>query len=32
MEYASFSEAPKHMHFWTAVSTIAGALRQARLD
>ena len=28
MEYASFSEAPKHMHFWTAVSTIAGALRR----
>jgi hypothetical protein len=28
MDYASFSEAPKHMHFWTAVSTIAGALRR----
>lgn len=28
MEYASFSEAPPHMHFWTAVSTIAGALRR----
>ena len=28
MEYASFSEAPRHMHFWTAVSTIAGALRR----
>lgn len=28
MEYASFSEAPKHMHFWTAVSTLAGALRR----
>lgn len=28
MEYASFSEAPKHMHFWCAVSTIAGALRR----
>lgn len=28
MEYASHSEAPKHMHFWTAVSTIAGALRR----
>lgn len=28
LEYASFSEAPKHMHFWTAVSTIAGALRR----
>jgi hypothetical protein len=28
MNYASFSEAPKHMHFWCAVSTIAGALRR----
>jgi hypothetical protein len=28
MKYASFSEAPPHMHFWTAVSTIAGALRR----
>jgi hypothetical protein len=28
MDYASFSEAPPHMHFWTAVSTIAGALRR----
>lgn len=28
MEYAAFSEAPRHMHFWTAVSTIAGALRR----
>lgn len=28
MEYAGFSEAPKHMHFWTAVSTLAGALRR----
>lgn len=28
MEYASFSEAPRHMHFWVAVSTIAGALRR----
>ena len=28
MDYASFSEAPRHMHFWTAVSTIAGALRR----
>lgn len=28
MEYASFSEAPKRMHFWTGVSTIAGALRR----
>ena len=28
MEYASFSEAPKHMHFWSAVSTLAGAVRR----
>lgn len=28
MAYASFSEAPRRMHFWTAVSTIAGALRR----
>lgn len=28
MEYASFSEAPRHMHFWTAVATLAGALRR----
>ncbi|MDX2059912.1 MAG: DUF3987 domain-containing protein [Gemmatimonadales bacterium] len=28
IDYASFSEAPKRMHFWTAVSTIAGALRR----
>lgn len=28
MEYASHTEAPKYMHFWTAVSTIAGALRR----
>jgi hypothetical protein len=28
MDYASFAEAPKHMHFWTAVSTIAGCLRR----
>jgi predicted RNA-binding protein YlqC (UPF0109 family) len=28
MEYAGFSEAPERMHFWTAVSTIAGALRR----
>ena len=28
MEYASFAEAPKRMHFWTGVSTIAGALRR----
>ena len=28
MEYSSYSEAPKHMHFWVAVSTLAGALRR----
>lgn len=28
IKYASFSEAPRRMHFWTAVSTIAGALRR----
>lgn len=28
MEYASFSEAPPHMHFWSGVSAIAGALRR----
>ncbi len=28
MEYASFSEAPRHMHFWAGVSAIAGALRR----
>lgn len=28
MEYASYSEAPRHMHFWTGVSTLAGALRR----
>lgn len=28
IEYACFSEAPKRMHFWTAVSTVAGALRR----
>jgi len=28
IEYANFSEAPKRMHFWTAVSTLAGALRR----
>lgn len=27
-EYASFGEAPAKMYFWTAVSTIAGALRR----
>lgn len=28
MEYAQYSEAPKHMHFWTGVSVVAGALRR----
>jgi len=28
MHYSSFSEAPDKMHFWVAVSTIAGALRR----
>jgi hypothetical protein len=28
MDYASFGEAPRHMYFWTAVSTISGALRR----
>lgn len=28
MQYSSYSEAPDKMHFWTAVSTIAGALRR----
>lgn len=28
VEYASFSEAPKKMHFWSGVSAIAGALRR----
>jgi hypothetical protein len=28
MEYAQYGEAPKHMYFWTGVSTIAGALRR----
>lgn len=27
-EYASFGEAPPKMHFWTGVSSIAGALRR----
>lgn len=26
-EYAKHSEAPKHMHFWTGVSALAGTLR-----
>jgi hypothetical protein len=28
VEYASFSEAPKRMHFWSGVSAVAGALRR----
>lgn len=28
MQYASYSEAPPQFHYWTAVSTIAGALRR----
>lgn len=28
MHYSGFSEAPDKMHFWVAVSTIAGALRR----
>ena len=28
MDYASVGEAPKHMHFWSGVSAIAGALRR----
>lgn len=28
VSYASFTEAPKKMHFWCAVSAIAGALRR----
>lgn len=28
MHYAKHSEAPRRMHFWTAVSAIAGALRR----
>lgn len=27
-QYASWSEAPRHMHFWTGVCTIAGALQR----
>jgi hypothetical protein len=27
-DYASFGEAPPKMHFWTAISTVAGALRR----
>jgi hypothetical protein len=28
IDYASFGEAPRHMYFWTGVSTIAGVLRR----
>jgi hypothetical protein len=28
IEYASYGEAPRHMYFWTGVSTIAGVLRR----
>lgn len=28
MDYASYSEAPRQFHYWTGVSTIAGALRR----
>jgi len=28
IDYASYGEAPKHMYFWTGVSTIAGVLRR----
>jgi len=28
LDYAKFSEAPRHMHFWAGVSAIAGALRR----
>jgi len=28
IEYASFSEAPRRMHFWSGVSAISGALRR----
>lgn len=28
VQYASYSEAPKRMHFWSGVSAIAGALRR----
>jgi len=27
-DYASYSEAPRRMHFWTGISTLAGALRR----
>lgn len=28
LEYSEHTEAPRHMRFWTAVSTVAGALRR----
>ena len=28
VDYTSYTEAPTHMHFWSGVSTIAGALRR----
>lgn len=28
LEYTSYGEAPRRMYFWTAISTIAGALRR----
>lgn len=28
LEYSSYTEAPKHMRFWCAVSAVAGALRR----
>lgn len=28
LDYAEYSEAPRHMHFWTAISTLAGVLRR----
>lgn len=28
LDYASYSEAPRHMHFWCGVSAVAGALRR----
>lgn len=28
LDYASYGEAPKHMYFWTGVSTLAGVLRR----
>lgn len=28
LEYSQYSEAPRRMHFWTAVSVLAGALRR----